>query len=264
MENNQQKKIMFYSVGHTGTHFLNDLIESSVAKNKIVRAEAYVLKKIGVEAREKYTLEKYIELSTALIPLAKLKEAELVTFWSHIYAPGSVLLKSITRDKPLISCVSPMRDPLLRLNTNMFWNRKYNINAELRLKQIKKTVKMFIEILSIPDEHRFLFPVDLHHAEKDIKEKNYKKLFEFCSLKPRKETEDFFNKWKPAHETKTHPANPKNTKKRNIFEINKTAILNKDIDTLKKTMSPEFLYLQKQEGLKRKLEQYGYKNLVWW
>jgi hypothetical protein len=223
------------------------------------------LDKIGVQAREKYTLEEFIKLSVSLVPSEKLKGAGLLTFCSHIYQPGSVLLKSITENKPSIPCVSPMRDPLLRLNTNMFWNNKYNVTSQSRLKYIRNTVKMFMELLSIPDEHRFLFPVDLYHVKKDTKEKNCKELFEFCGLKPTQATEAFYNHWKPAHETTTHPANrAKVSKKREVFEANKSAILDKDIDALRRTMNPELTYLQRQEGLKRKLERYGYKSLVWW
>jgi hypothetical protein len=256
---------MVYSVGHTGTHFLNDLVESSTLESKIVRTQEYVLREVGVKAREKYTLPEYIKLSLSLVPPERLKTAELLTFCSHIYEPGSVLLKSITENKPSIPCISPMRDPLLRLNTNMFWNNKYNINSESRLKYIKNTVKMFMEILSIPDEHRFLFPVDLYHIKEDIKEKNCKRLFEFCNIKQTQGTKDFYNKWEPRHETKTHPANPKKvSKKRTIFETNKAAVLSKDINTLMETMQPEIVYLQRQEDLKKRLKQYGYTNLVWW
>lgn len=259
----QPKRILFYSVGHTGTHFLNDLIETCTTQDKIVHTESYILKNIGVNEREKLPVEKFIKTSYSLIPKDKLKDTELITIWSHIYEPGSTLLKSIINNKPSIPVVSPMRDPLLRLNTNMFWNNKYNVNTESRLKYIRNTVKMFIELLSIPDEHRFLFPVDVENL-KDGRERHYKEIFEFCGLTPTQMTEDFYKKWKPAHETKTHPQNPKSSKKRQIFEDNKVAILNKDIDTLMKTMNPEITYLRQQEDLKNKLEQYGYKNLVWW
>lgn len=262
--NKQQTKIFIYSVGHTGTHFLNDLIETSTPRDYILQPETYILKKLGVSAREKHTLKQFINFSTSFIPNTQINKAQLVIFWSHIYQPNSILLKDITKNKPFIPCISPMRDPLLRLNTNMFWNNKYNINNNSRLQYIKNSVQMFLELLSIPDEHRFLFPVDIQNIKPE-KRKDYKDLFGFCSLSPTKRTTDFLEKWEPSHETKKHPAkSTKTSAKRILFETNKKAILEKDIDTLIQTMKLEFEYLQKQETLKRKLEQYGYRDLVWW
>jgi len=254
----KQNKVFIYSIQHTGTHFVRDLIETSTRSKDIMRTAKH--DKIGPIAREKHNIKKMINLSISKIPKDKTQKAKLMIFFSHHFRQNTGLYNSILNDEPPIPCICPMRDPLLFINTSLFWGKRYN-DPDFRIKITNNAINIFTDLLSLPDEHRFLFPVDLYSVQMTQTQRTEQldNLFKFCNLKQTDRTKEF-NKCKPAHETKIIARRAMN----NRFLDTKAAIINKDIKFLRKNMNIELVHLQKQEKLKKKLEHYGYRDLVWW
>jgi hypothetical protein len=256
---NNSKKVFIYSIQHTGTHFVRDLIEKSAPENKIIRTARY--DNLRAIERENRTIEESVNFTTNCLPKDKKTNAELLIFFSHHFRRDTELYNSIKNKMPIIPVVCPMRDPLLHLNTKLFWTNRYN-DDRLRKQQSDAAINRFTEILSLPDKHRFLFPVDIYSTKttKEERTKLCKDLFEFCNIEQTERTIEFNNLWEPAHQTKEKSRSERKYK----FLNNKEAIINKDIDYLETNMDIELKKLREAKDLKDKLRRYGYTDLVWW
>ena len=263
------KKVFLYSIQHTGTHFLRDIVLASGIENKRLNTDRLNdlrmrTKDKGVIhafSRENYTPEQYLKIITDLFTPQQCKQAKLMLFFCHHVNPNSKMMETIKRTQPPIPYVIPIRDPLLAINTYMFWDHGYSISAEKRLHRVEIIVDRFISILDIPDKHAMLLPVDIckNESEED-RNRRVKELYNFCNLDWTEEVVQYLKKCNPAHQTQN--ISNKATKE-SQFSRNKKAILLKDTKFLMSNMQIEISFLQKQEKLKDKLIKLGYKDLVW-
>lgn len=255
-----QNKVFIYSIQHTGSHFVLNLVKTAAKPNKILHTGER-LKETNPISREYYTLEEWIQKGHDQNPKDKMSKADLIIFGCHHMTPNSTLVNSMITTKSSIPILIPIRDPILTANTSIFWHNKFNSKEEWREKHIIRIMKLFTEILSIHKESCFYLPVDLYNTlSTENKTIQINKLFEFCNLDITKDTKNFITELGPVHET-----NKISKAKRIIeFEKNKTAILNNDINTIEKTMKVELSYLYRNNELKQRLRDVGYHNLIWY
>lgn len=181
----------------------------------------------------------------------------------------SPLLYSLRNHKPRVPVVCSMRDPLLSLFTNiariMGELDLYLQDEEVRGGMIKNVLQNRLDVLSIPDEHRFVLPVDIERT-KEQRTDVIHGFCDWCNVTPTHMTEDVAEYWAPYNSIKDVAAAGKDKVLKDSTEFEKLKELynNRDIEALKEIFDREIAYLEKQEDAKKAFEAVGYKDLLWW
>lgn len=260
-------KVFLYSIQHTGTHFIRDLILKS-SDNDLKTDKPYELNirtkdgdLIRAFDRENRTPRQYIRTIESLVDIKGASKESIALFFCHHVEPKSKMMKNLKTRKPPIPYVAPMRDPLLAINTYMFWDKAFGISKEDRSIYVNKIINRFISLLSVPKEHMMLLPVDIYN-KKTTGEKidKVKELYEFCGLQWNDKVSNFITNWKPIHQTKEIR---KSISEQSNFMKNKNAITNRNIDYIEESMDVELRELRKSKELIEKLQDIGYEDLVW-
>lgn len=276
-EMQNRKTILVYTVQHTGTWFLINLLFTG-QNNKSGLLPDFEAKQRGRE--DPYEIDKnlfsfeddiYISISECF-PIEKVNKdwlnrtffnflneeeasSDLLIIHNHCRQPESELIKNLRITKPEIPIVSSMRDPLLSIFTLIQREHKTyeSFSKErtyTRLGRIVAHSNRFLSILTLPKEHVFIFPIDIKE-----KEKNIDNLFNFCSLEKTEKTFETIKGWKPVNKTETE---------NNLFNDIKSYIISKDIKQIEKYLKVEFDYLRTRKDLKTLLQNLSYEDLSWW
>lgn len=266
-----------YTITHTGGTFLCNLIKSNFnEKDFFWRGERFFQNRGRDKRLEdnecssidtnwlQNTCFKYLDTEERNTPNIlihghyKNKHSPLMT---KLLGPSSVQLPVIIS----------LRDPLLSLNTSLW--RHYAVNnesfqdwsIEKRESKIRDLIDRYINILYIPAERRFLFPVDII-SNKNIEDKIFiaNDLFKFCKIKMNKSALDYIYNWKPLGLTKNGTLLHTRDNGVELFNKSKKAIIENDKKELQKIFKIEYDILNQDKDLKNLLKSIGYSNLSWW
>ena len=281
-------KILAYTVQHTGTWFLIRLLHTAEVSSYWDISDGEVRKRGRPDPENLYEYNHFVALDDKVLSIAETFPVEevdddwlsnvfsqymteqerlndLVVFNCHLKQPESNLVGALREKEPSFPIVSSMRDPLLAIQT-LIWRqyKSYSTFTRADEEAYHKFGRAHIHlwrienILDLPREKVFVFPVD---TEID-KNKLVTDLFSFCGLETTERTAKYIEEWKPQNNTSSweelHPDDDIRP-----FEDFKQAVAAKDKTTVRKMLPIAFDYLHSRDDIKRKLEDLGYNNLVW-
>lgn len=269
------KIINAYTIMHTGGTFLCNLFVENFTKESFVwhgdayckqMGRAYVLDeyqdKIDVITEEWFisqTIEYFEE---------EYKQKDVVLYSHHFKNPTGPFVTSLKNNKPEIKIVSSLRDPLLIINTFIWWDFAYNgtllndMEDIVRFRRADNTAKAVNSLLDVPPENMFILPVDLL-ATKDDKTKyeTVKQMFDFCEIDISESGIDNILGWKKRNNT----SGSWHLKQQNgveSFKKHKQLLESKNRDKIQRSMSIEFDRLNSDKELTEKLIKLGY-DPIW-
>jgi len=249
------KEVLMHTVMHTGGTFCKLLLLATYkASNAKVRT---VIKNYQGSLCSSNNVNDALKGLTVIDNLTK----NIRIFSSHHVVPSQPIYNMIVLNKCPIPIVGTIRDPLLVCNT-LLWRyiseKTFPIEIEKwrRQKEIERQVEVINESLYLRETNKmFLLPVDLKQIDVACD------MFKYCNLRLTKNVCESIAFWKPKNITQ------KVIKQKTIRQIKhlkvKQAITDRDIDTVKSLLGIEFEYLRKQDTLKKRLENLGYKDLLW-
>lgn len=270
MSSGGRKYTFVYSVQHTGTWFLIRMLRSACPRNKSKQCgdqwfRRHTDRDINVDNLYladapldhsfflKYG-ERYIDKNISNI--------ELLIMHGRHNRPGGNFMESLTKYKPSIPILIPMRDPLLAINSKLW--REYKSWEEVlkwekpedRIARAKQFATCIEQMLSIPRDHAFVLPVDLKYT-KDQRMLIGEKVCETCGIEFNEGIQEYVKNWGAENPTANRDGMSKE------FKIVKQAYAEKDKETLSRYLDIEMNYLSSRSSLKQKLREIGYKERTW-
>lgn len=280
------KVIFNYTIPHTGTHFLMDMMRQGYDNNKWCQVDDEWFGnrfKDGALLENDFPAQNNKIFFNAMKEIAKsddkisTNDIDLLLVKGHHWHRGTKLEK-LLKEKDFnsdIKFISPIRDPFLSIMTRS-WQGFYNYGRritrdfrpiEQRKREARRIVQTFIDILTIDKDRLYKFPIDgiLSKTEKG-RMRLGKEIYSFCDLKFNTKTEQYINNWKPVNTSKGKSTGAGQEEiYLNTFEQMKKDYLSGDKDKILKNnlCNFEFEFLQKEEYLKRLMEVAGYRHLLW-
>jgi hypothetical protein len=280
-------KIFVWSIQHTGTFFASHTIASAYPGKQQLRIGSLYEKhqKLG---HKRYVKTGPIELSDFIKPSERIEEdwtdqaitsvctpeqlagKKIIIGHEHHHKAKSWMIESVTKYKPAVPIIVPMRDPLLSLHSKLWRANEEHHNkswdsAGTRTNRLKSWVERYTELLLIPKEHVFILPIDAQQSEtSEGRIQLIQDMFEFCEVPFNDSALKTTNKWAPQNRTHNliSRRNEKGPKPR--WEKFKEQYLAKNIPHTKKFMQLEFDLLHKEKRLKELMQKVGYRDLLWW
>ncbi len=250
------KSILVYSIHHTGTWFTIDFLASIYPEDRVKKrafGEFY-------SEPHRRTLHN--------LPTLDIPDHDMCVMQAHRRGSGATMSKSLKQHKPCIPVVIPMRDPLLSLCTRI-WRRPKGFEEYLKLSKKSRQqytldhMAKFSDILKIPEENRFLFPIDIQELRPSL----YSGLFDYCGLTKTQDSDKYFESWAPVNVTTKEWFQEWKNKGRvanKVSDIIKQSILAGSSEVVKDILDVEFNFIYKMDGFKKRLANIGYSDLVWW
>lgn len=280
------KKVFIWSVPHTGTFFCSKTIsyshpnshyrEGSIGerlknrgfkdKHKIKHFDmSNYCQKVSVITEEWYNhhiLHSFDEEEYA--------DKDLVIAHFHFMESNSWMIKSITENKPEVSIIVPMRDPILSLHSFMwrgieFYGNNESTATEPRKRRCIEWIERYKKLLFIPKSHVFVLPIDNQDAQDEEKRiEKIKELATFCDVSFTKEMNQAAIDWEPENNTKRLIEVEAEKTPAPRWENFKEKYHEGDLKHTKAIMGPEYEILNSDKELQKMLYDIGYRDLLWW
>ena len=280
-------KIFIWSIQHTGTFFASHTIASAYSGSKQLRIGS-IYERHQKLKHKRFTETGPIELSDFVKPTSEitadwfdeaittvctpeeLAGKRIIVGHEHHHKAESWMVRAVTNIKPGTRIIVPMRDPILSLHSKI-WRAKEQHHAsnwsadKVRANRLEGWVKRYIELLSIPEGHVFILPIDAEQSkDSDSRIKLVKQMFEFCDVPFNGPAQDNAKSWEPENRTHSLIARTQKSAPSPKWEVFKERYLTGDVNHTKRLMGLEFNLLRKQDKLKRLMENVGYKDVLWW
>ncbi len=297
------KKILVWSMQHTGTYFCVHAISSGTEEDRKVTGFGSIWcrhETVGTEPvikDEVKDFSDYYPLWDSPVtehwydcnifdlavyhPGLLLPEGDAVgeTDWNkidlfvaheHYHRRHNSLWQSLMQYKPICPVVIPMRDPFLSLHSKN-WREiekhksSEGANKEARLWRANAWTERYLDLLSIPKEHAFIMPIDTPAML--IPEKRvevYERLYEHCGLPFNEKAREHALQWAVQNSTAQLLETEVRKSTANRWTGLKDNYRLGKRESVEKLMRLELKYLRKQSGLIAKLRAIGYENLMWW
>jgi hypothetical protein len=280
-------KIFIWSIQHTGTYFASHAIASAYPVNQQLRIGSLYERhrKLG---HERFTNTGPIELSdftkpakhvisswidqaiTTVCTPEELHDKRILVGHEHHHKARSWLIKSITAFKPDVKIIVPMRDPIMSLHSKLWRAREQHHNADwdkkgTRIARTNSWIERYIELLSIPQGHVFILPIDAEQSKtEEDRVELIKQAYKHCNVPFNDLAQETVREWGAHNKTfdlikRTQDAPPEPR-----WENFKRRYLAGDIQHTKKLMGLEFEMLYKVDKLKELMHNIGYRDLLWW
>ena len=269
------KRALVYSVSHTGTWFVINLLMST-SRDAIECGDAQVRRwgrgKDLIKHLETMSVNKnwFVNGVRKYIPEEE-RNHDLYILNCHHYNQYSPLLNHL-RTGQLIEgtpIAVPVRDPLLSVNT-VIWKRWRDYKRfvkddkdQTRLDRIKIQVQLLKDMLMLPPNMVYLFPIDLYTDLEQRKTVGYG-LLNFCGLQPSMKTHKYIANWKPENKTTQADIVVSKPHDHSQFIKIKNCYRRGDAKTVRELLPIEFDYLHSRDDLKALLRNIGYKDMLWW
>lgn len=270
--------LIIYTIQHTGTHFLVQLIKTTNYRIKFIpdcrmsskgRTDLNINSLLQEDDNCESIAECYpvtsIEewLQTVALKYINSKNYDILIFQCHCKQPNSELGRYLKESKSTIPILSSCRDPLLSIlsiiyRSNETFEEFQKSRGYLRLGRIVAHTERFNFLLSIPNDNIYLLPVDIINKEKASN------ILNSVGLTYSNKTKEYIKEWQPENKTTEWLDRYNRNNEINLFIELKQAVIEKDTVTIKKYLGIEFDYLQRQEKLKEQLYNIGYRDLTWW
>lgn len=284
------KVIFTYTIPHTGTHFVMDLQSKAVDGDKSYKVDDMWWGnhyKDGANF-EDFSFEAPVQgqqlrkmIYNHMNPEDKVAkrwtDLELLLVKGHHWHRGRPLMDILHKHDPEdMFFVSPLRDPFLAIMTRS-WQGWYQYGkrvnqtrpVESRNREARRITQTFVDMLTTQPNRVFLFPIDGEYSKSETgKRVITERLYKHCGLEVTEATEQFVQDWKPVNTSKEKSEGAGRVEEIAYSKFEEMKQRYKDGDT--KFISTngfckvEFEFLQREEWLKRLLENAGYSNLPWW
>lgn len=275
------KKILLYSVMHTGTWFLMRLLRTAEGTSRefgdahICRhgrpkelAETLPIKQIDEEW--------YLKNFEPFMFTAEEQEAEVpaqidfsILHFHHLHFGTSMMRYLQAGGHPAFPLITPIRDPLLAVNT-LIWREYKDFQVFLReetfsyrVERMRDHANKIKDLLTLPSDRIFVFPIDRNDSEEE-KKTLVSNIFQYCDLKFGKGTAAYITGWQPQNRTQEAPKITNFEHDNSCFEAIKSYHASGDKTGVRKMLYPEFNYLQSRDDLKTLFQKQGYKSMLWW
>jgi len=268
--------VIVYSAMHTGTWFLIRALEAGKLDffDGVSDADLNRLGRPGrlenIKAEDGITHD-WLEEHVLKYFTEEEKDMPIIIPNMHHFDPGCEVLSALQSTKPEIPVAIPMRDPLLTLHSGLW--RTFKHPKELaeqrcpaeRLGTVSMHVNVLTDLLSLPIENAFLFPIDIADlSNEEYRIKQCQDLYSFCNLEWLEASERFAVNWMPENKSKESAPVARGNHDNQAFSELKQAILDGDIPLIREYMQIEFDFLTAQDNLHYLLERLGYRDLIWW
>jgi hypothetical protein len=268
------KTIFAYTVEHTGGTFACNLFSNSFPESKFTwLGDAHAIQRGRDKGLDAYpcnalTSEWFDRHVTRYTKSQEKKDVCLVH--AHHEHPLSALSKALKGVKPEIPTFSSLRDPLLSIHT-FLW-RRFAVKGirfededrDVRWRIADKFARLVEDILSIPANHLFIYPVDLLSSFKPVRRIEYTQdLMKFCGLPFTEQCKSFVSNWKSLGDTSKswHLQQRAGSEE---FLRSKSILLSGDSKLVRHHMDVEVDCLSQYKDLAFRLQQVGYRDLSWW
>jgi hypothetical protein len=265
------KKIFSYTIPNTGTRFMNNIFREGIDDlvfigdlhirqrgRKNIRLDSLPCEGICPAWWERNVLS-----------YATNEElAKIILFHTHHGEIESEIISSLRNKKPDTKVISSIRNPLLVINTSIWTHYSLkgihlqNTSIEERKARAHYVANMMENILSIPQEHIFLFPTDLIQSQAPQERlQKVQELVGYCEMPMTKKIESLALQWNVVGDTaKTKRLRAKN-KGRDITRF-KNIIQSNNLDKINSILDVEISCLKNHKRLKDRLEDIGY-SICW-
>lgn len=258
------------TVEHTGGTLLCNTFLSNFI-NPIWLGDSRLMQRGNVKGLDDYELAEIKDKTISRLNENE-QNSDAILFSSHhsnIYSP--CMTSVIMGESPPMPMITSLRDPLLIINTWVWWmfafygielKQMKRWERQMRTNHVMGVVMNISSLFRYKDVYTYTIGCDGDFDlvnRMDQTESLYKRLgVEFTDS-----SKKLFEEWKPINETnKGHDLNAKNGKE--IFEDYKKRILSNDMDFLMQNYDVEMYMLRSNKLLKNKLYAIGYRNLAWW
>lgn len=264
------KIVIVYSIMHTGTWFTCSMIEKTDLEC-IARSDAWLVEKYNKTIEnikcDKNCSKRFWTYKTELLRQEdwSLEDIDLLILQAH-HDKISNLYQTIKRNKPEVPVIVPMRDPLLSLHSKNWRAEEYHendITEEQRARRCEKWIQLYKNILTLPEDHIFLFPIDLKET-KEEKIRRVKDMTEYIGISFSEEMSRAAADWNKVNDTENVIINVKEKTPAPRWENFKEKYKQRDIEHSKYFMGIEFNMLNKDIELQEMLYNIGYRDLLWW
>lgn len=271
---------LLYTVEHTAGSFTGELLRG-LSPSNVWLGDAHMMQRGRKKGLDAYRCRNFNDawLKKYLLDYLTASESEVdfVMFSAHHSVPGSNLVKALVKAPLPLPVVSSVRDPLLVVHTKL-WREcaiqgiaLEDVSVEYRQELVRKYADLVHDILSVPNGHMFILPVDLVGMQsRETRLAWVKRMLKFCGLPvismdiaKYHELVDRAHQWARVGDTRmsTHIIRaglqkPFVESRRYIYRKNKKGI--------QKYMPYEFNYLNTRDDIKAKMETLGYRYLGWW
>lgn len=263
-----------YSAMHTGTWFLIDLLQSAYSTRELGAAE--LMKRSGKEAPGELDFKEDEPVGKRWVdenvrPYITFREKKIKNIILHFHRfvdPNkdyglSPMLESLYKIKPEVPVLIPMRDPLLANITRLERVQGlFSYSKEEREELAKVTSTACSQLIGIPEDHRFVFPIDIKLSEAEKRDLCLSAI-KHAGLRKTTRTDMYIKQWKPVN-VSAEVAKDRDWGDISKYEEAKRLIKANDIVSAKEIIGPEIEVFSQNEELKKRLEALGYKDLAWW
>lgn len=269
-----EKVIIVYSIMHTGTWFSCSMIEKT-NKRVLSRSDSWVKefykKRIEeMKTNEKCT-QKYWQETTRILKQDdwSLDSLDILVLQAH-HDKHSRLMNVISKNKPEVPIVIPIRDPMLSLHSKIWRGVEYHDNDaansnETRKRRCKKWIDAYKRILSLPKENVFLMPIDNEDSKDETKRiQVVKNLCKHCDIEFTEQMKSNAQEWGKVNTTNKLIKKSKKKDPAPRWKDFKSKYEEGNIKHTKAIMGIEFEMLRKDKKLRKMLCDIGYKDLLWW
>ena len=281
------KKVFILSIQHTGTYFASATISAAYPLEKQLRVGS-LWERHRQRGHKRFVDTSPIELSdftkpeqtidsswfdqavTSVCTPEELAGKNIIVGHEHHHKAQSWLIKAIANAPPKIPIIIPMRDPLLSLHSKLWredeqHNNPNEMDDESRIRRLSGWIERYIEILSIPQNHAFILPIDASQSKsKNGRLKLIQDMYCYCGVPFNDSARDATLAWEPDNKTADLIARVKADGPHPHWEHFKQRYALGDVVSTRAFMALEFDELNKQTKLKELLQKVGYRKMLWW
>jgi hypothetical protein len=265
-------KIFSYTVPHTGTRFLNNLFREGldsitflgdIHPQKRGRGKPHIDNKECQKIDSSWWDKNILSFATK-----EEKAKNYLLFHAHHRNINSEIIAAARAQEPEIKIISSIRDPLLVINTAM-WT-KYALEGihpeeettDWREERAWHTTILLTNLLSLPQQHIYLFPTDLiQNKSKEDKLLALETLTMFCNITPTTKMKELITAWSPVGAT-DQARKLKEKERYSDFYKYKRIINSGEVKEIEKIMKIELACLSYRKELKSQMIALGY-NPCW-
>lgn len=282
------KVIFNYTIPHTGTHFVMDMQRQGYNPDKWCQVddEWFGNRFQNGANHENFFDPESLEAKILFNDMWKIakpddkitkKDIDLLLIKGHHWHRNTKLEKLLKEDNFIsdVKFVSPIRDPFFAIMTRS-WQGFYDYGKRIpknfrpldqRKREARRIVQTFVDILTIRPDRLYTFTIDgIESRTAEGRMKLMEDMYSFCELKVTPEAREYVSNWRPVNTSagKSKGAGQE-VRYKNVFDKMKSEYLSGNIDYIKDNgfCNFEFEFLQKEDYLKRLLEEAGYENLLW-
>jgi len=273
--------ILNYPIVHTGGRFVGNLFRQGCSPSCVWLGDSHFRER-GRQRPLHLTACKQVDaawvyenLIRFLLPREKANSSIVVAHGHLEWWHKSELQAALANSPSKLKVFTHLRDPLLILNT-ILWTKlmieghpsRGRETNEQRIKRAKSVADSVADILSMLEDNVFIYPVDLIQKMSEPERLKYtRRLMGFCGVSFTPRMRSLIQNWNLVGSSKKALASQNRVGGEDFLRCKESIAAGGTLledSAFQKILGVEFAFLQKQEALKEKLYNLGYKNLAWY